>query len=104
MYNLIILQVLPRPDIAVKEEKREINTRPSTDSIITSTVSLASGQDNGPVSMIVHNEIDKDKLMTVPPPSFVTGKLSLLTLSLLVVTLTFANSLDRRSGPTIGRS
>ena len=47
---------------------------------MTSTVSLASGQDNGPVSMIVQHDIDKDKLMTVPPPSFVTGKLHFVEL------------------------
>ena len=80
MKNPIISQVLPRPDTSVKEEKREINTQQSTDSIMTSTVSLASGQDNGPVSMIVQHDIDKDKLMTVPPPSFVTGKLHFVEL------------------------
>ena len=76
MTNLIIFQVLPRPETSVKEEKREINTQHSADSIITSAVSLTTGQDNGAVSMIVHQDIDKDKIMTVPPPSFVTGKMS----------------------------
>ena len=59
----------------MKEEKREINTQHNTDhAIITTTVGLTAGQDNGSVSMIVHQDIDKNKIMTVPPPSFVTGE------------------------------
>ena len=58
----------------MKEEKREINTQHNTDAIITTTVGLTAGQDNGAVSMIVHQDIDKNKIMTVPPPSFVTGE------------------------------
>lgn len=67
--------MLPRPEVPVKEEKLEINTGHNTDPIITSSVGLTPGQDNGSISVIVHQDIDKDKIMTVPPPSFVTGKI-----------------------------